>query len=319
MYDVDVVILSLNRTEQTIETIHNVLAQKDITLKLWVVDQGSSEENRNKLRQALHDIPLVTLKELDKNYGVPGGRNVGAQLGKGEIIVNIDNDAELASPHALTQAIQLFKHDPTLGAAGFRVKNYYTEKDDELAWAYPKALKQQRDESFLTTRFAGGASAIRRAAFEQAGGFDDQLFFYWEELDLSYQLINLGYHIIYYPQIVVRHKVSPEGRVNWGNQRYYYYTRNAIWINYKYYQNFVGALLLAMGYTVKGVQNHNLQQAIRGCLHGINLCLVKQRRYQLAQYKLGEAARNYINQHELSYRGSIVDRIRTEALAKLPT
>ena len=94
MYDVDVVILSLNRTEQTIETIHNVLAQKDIMLKLWVIDQGSSEENLCKLRQVLHENPHVNLKELGKNYGVPGGRNVGAQLGHGEIIVNIDNDAE---------------------------------------------------------------------------------------------------------------------------------------------------------------------------------------------------------------------------------
>lgn len=319
MYDVDVVILSLNRTEQTIETIHNVLEQKDITLKLWVVDQGSSEENLCKLRQTLYGNPQANLKELGKNYGVPGGRNVGAQLGNGEIIVNIDNDAEFASPSALWEAVQLFKNAPDLGAVGFRVKNYYTGKDDELSWAYPKALKQQRNKSFLTTRFAGGASAIRRTAFEQAGGFDDQLFFYWEELDLSYQLINLGYHIIYYPQIVVRHKVSPEGRVNWSNQRYYYYTRNAISINYKYYQNFVGTLLLAMGYTVKGIQNHNLQQAIRGCIHGIKLCLTKQRTYQLTQYKLGEAARNYINQHELSYRGSIINRIRTEALTKLPT
>ena len=319
MYDVDVVILSLNRTEQTIETIHNVLAQKDIMLKLWVIDQGSSEENLCKLRQVLHENPHVNLKELGKNYGVPGGRNVGAQLGHGEIIVNIDNDAEFASPSALAEAVQLFKNDPTLGAVGFRVMNYYTGKDDELSWAYPKALKQQRNKTFLTTRFAGGASAIQRTAFEQAGGFDDQLFFYWEELDLSYQLINLGYHVIYYPQIVVRHKVSPEGRVNWGNQRYYYYTRNAISINYKYYQNFGGALLLAIGYMVKGIQNHNVRQAIRGCIHGIKWCLTRQRTCQLAQYKLGEAAQTYINQHDLSYRGTIINRIHMEALTKLPT
>lgn len=319
MYDADVIILSLNRTDLTIETIHNVLAQKNITMKIWVIDQGSTNENISKLRNLLPDYPdTVFLKELGKNYGVPGGRNIGAQLGKGEIIVNIDNDAEFASTGALANAVRLFRDDPSLGAVGFRVKNYYTNQDDELSWAYPKALKPLREAPFVTTRFAGGASAIRRVAFEQANGFDSSLFFYWEELDFSYHIINLGYKVTYFPEIIVFHKVSPELRVSWGGTRYYYYTRNAMWINFKYYRSFSSVALLASGYLLKGIQNKVIIQALKGCIDGMRMCLIGYIKADLKPYKLNTSARKYIEEYELRFRGNLLSRIRNEVLTKLP-
>lgn len=319
MYDVDIVILSLNRTDLTIETIQNVLKQQNVSFKVWVIDQGSSDENIHKLRNIAAAYPtLLNLEELGKNHGVPGGRNIGARLGSGEIVVNVDNDAEFASPRALADVVHLFQEDPSLGAVGFRVKNYYTNQDDELSWAYPKAQKQQRESPFTTTRFAGGASAIRRAAFKQAGGFDAKLFFYWEELDFSYQIINLGYKITYYPEIIVLHKVSPELRVNWHSTRYYYYARNAVWINFKYYQSFLSTIGLTIGYLLKGILNRVSSQAIRGCTDGLIMCLTSYIKGDLHPYLLNKKARQYVKVHDLNFRGSLVKRIQNEVLTKLP-
>ena len=46
-----------------------------------------------------------------------------------------------------------------------------------------------------TRLVSGAAAALRRQALEQTHYYEDRLFFFWEEVDLSYQLIELGWTI----------------------------------------------------------------------------------------------------------------------------
>ena len=79
---VDVVLLSWNRIEMTIETIENLVEQQGINLKVWIVDQGSEPQNLQTLKQATQRYHNVFIKELIENVGVPGGRNIGMELGE---------------------------------------------------------------------------------------------------------------------------------------------------------------------------------------------------------------------------------------------
>ena len=47
--DVDVIILSWNRTAETIEAIESALAQENVMQRVLVVDQGSAPENLAQL------------------------------------------------------------------------------------------------------------------------------------------------------------------------------------------------------------------------------------------------------------------------------
>ena len=318
---VDVILLSWNRTEMTIETIESLLEQKGVDLKIWIVDQGSTPDNLAMLKAATQAYPNICIEALEENVGVPGGRNIGMALGSSEYTVSIDNDAIFESDDALARVVQIFDQEPDLGVIGFRIMNYYTQQDDEYSWSYPKPLKQIRDQRFLTTCFCGCGHAIRRSVFEKANRYDAELFFYWEETDFSYRVINLGYKIVYEPSIRVRHKVSPEARVSWEGQRFYYLVRNVIYMRLKYAKNKLKILILILGYLVKGSYNRLLQQTLQGIIDGLKMYF-RLRPQLLKQspelYSLTSKTEDYLYENWFRHRGSLWHQIRNDVLANLP-
>lgn len=315
---VDAVLLSWNRSKLTVESIESLQQQEGIIVKIWVVDQGSRPEELKILRDAAKDFENVYIHELSQNVGVPAGRNIGTRLGTAPYIVSIDNDAVFESNFALSLVIKKFKGDPKLGVVSFRIKNFFTSEDDELSWVFPKSMKSMRSQSFLVARFVGCGHAIRREAFERAKGYDDDLFFYWEETDFSYKVINLGYTLYYEPEICVLHKVSPEGRVKWEGKRFYYLVRNAIYINIKYKSHLTKIMMLCIGYMAKGIYNGLPGQAFSGILDGIRMGLKVPSTSTEAFLSLNDAAKQYLWDHETKYRGSFINRLKTEVFVSLP-
>ncbi len=316
--DVDVILLSWNRSKMTLETVHNLLEQQGVNLKIWIVDQGSRPDELQFLRDSTKDFSNVQITALEKNVGVPAGRNIGTQLGKAPYTVSLDNDAIFESSNALKETVEIFEQNPKIGAISFRINNFYTNQDDELSWVYPKSLKLMKDQKFFTTRFVGCGHAIRRDVFEKAGGYDGDLFFCWEEIDISYRIINLGYEILYNPEISVLHKVAPEARVRWKDKRFYFQVRNALYSNFKYNQDLGQSSLLATGYIIRGCFNQVPLQAIQGIIHAVKMCQKTRIEPHNCSLKLTEAARSYLWEYEIKYRGTLWNRIKQEVLAKLP-
>jgi GT2 family glycosyltransferase len=315
--EIDVILLSWNRSQMTLETVKSILEQEGVNTKIWIVDQGSRKEELQILKDFTSDYPNIYIRELEQNVGVPGGRNIGTFMGRSPYTVSIDNDAIFESKDALKQVVETFENYPQVGVVSFRIKNFYTGQDDELSWAFPKNRKSERESRFMATCFVGCGHAIRRNVFEEVGGYDDKLFFYWEETDLSYRIINQGYQLMYEPEISVLHKVSPEARVSWENQRFYYLVRNIIYINYKYY-NVSKATLMALGYFAKGCFNFLPQQTVKGIIDGIRMCLDLKKINVASVLSLTESSHQYIWQHNLRYRGNFLQRIRNEVLVNLP-
>ncbi len=311
----DVVILSWNRRDLILESIASVQQQKGVRATVWVIDQGSDAATLRALRP-LHAQGAIQLLEMGHNLGVAGGRNVGNTQGDAPIIVSLDNDAVFADENALRTVAALFREDEHLGAMGFRLKNYFTGEDDWLNWAYPRRLFERRTERFLTTRFVGAAHAIRRAAWEQTRGYDQRLFFYWEELDLGYQLIAAGWHVAYDPRVVVRHKIAPDTRLNWHDGRYYYLVRNALYLNYKYFRSRRAVWKLAAGYVLKGAYNGLLREALRALRDAVGMMNA----VRVEDFPpLDEVARRYIAEHDgAGQRGGVLQRLRYEVFTRLP-
>ncbi len=316
--EIDVVLLSWNRAEMTLATLENLLAQQAVALNIWVVDQGSRPEELAKLENFSRDYPEVHLIPLGENRGVPAGRNMGTRMGRAKYVVSIDNDAVFESPNALRDAVQVLEERPSVAVISFRIKNFFTHQDDELSWVYPKRLKLCRDQELIVTRFVGCGHIMRRDAFEAVGGYDDHLFFYWEEVDLSYRLINHNYQLLYLPRVVVLHKVAAEARVRWEDKRFYFLVRNAIYIYLKYNSNLLKSLLPACGYLMKGFYNQLPRQAIKGMVDGYRMYFERAQRLQDPKTRLSRGAHQYIQDYELCYRGSFWDRVRTEVLTELP-
>jgi GT2 family glycosyltransferase len=309
-YDADVVILALDRVAETEQAIESALALRGVAHHV-VVDQGSRPETLARLARAVsgRDATLVT---LGGNVGVAAGCNRGAALGRGRVIVGLDNDAAFDTPDTLAAAVAAFDRDAALGAIGFRILVDETGTDDLLSWGYPKSLLARAGDAFEATTFVGAGHAIRRAAWEAAGGYDEALFFCWEELDLCLGLIARGWTVRYRGDIVVRHKVSPERRLDWSGGRWFHFVRNRLYLARKHGAPWPRLLARGLGYVVKGTRNGLAGDSLRA------LAAAARMSAGLRAPPASAVVRAYLARHDRAHRANPIARVRDEVLGRLP-
>jgi GT2 family glycosyltransferase len=316
-YDVDVVILALDRTEETIEAVASARAQTGVSKHVWVADQGSRPENIARLAEAMQGASDATLVRLDLNWGVAGGRNRATALGRGRVVFALDNDAEFASVETLARAVAALDADQELAAVGCRILVHATGEDDLTSWGYPASLLPSAGGIFDAVTFVGAGAAVRRADFERVGGYDDALFFLWDEFDLCLRFLNVGRRVRYRGDLAVRHKVSPEKRFLWTSTRWFYFVRNRLYVGMKYGSP-VSVLPRFLAYQLKGARNGVLAQGLQAGPAALRMW----RKFRPAVgteglYNLTPAARDYIKRNDAAHRGGPLQRIRKEILSAL--
>lgn len=310
--DADVVILALDRPAETEAAVASALAQLGVSRHVVVVDQGSRPENLARLARTVAGRTDATLVALGDNLGVAAGRNRGAEIGRGRVIVGLDNDAVFDTADTLAMAVAALDADPALGAIGFRVLVDRTGADDLLSWGYPRALLPSANQIFDAVTFVGAGHAIRRAAWDDAGGYDEALFFCWEELDFCLRAIARGWRVRYHGDIAVRHKVSPERRLDWADGRWFHFVRNRLYIGRK--QGCSWAILLprVAGYLLKGARNGLAQETLRAIAAAARMGA------GLRGPPASASVRAYLAHHDTAHRGNGLARLRREVLARLP-
>lgn len=311
-YDADIILLALDRPAETEQAIASAFAQTGCSFHLTIVDQGSSPANIARLAALVQGRADATLLLPGCNLGVAGGRNLASAGGQGRIIVGLDNDAEFADPTVVARALAVLDAEPDLAAIGFRIEVFLTAANDLSSWGYPAALLAQEAGQFDTTTFVGAGHAIRRTAWNDAGGYDAALFFCWEEFDFSLRAIAAGWRIAYRGDIVVRHKVAPEARVAWSGERWFYFVRNRLYIARKWKFSWLALAPRGVGYLLKGSRHGLAWQSLRAVLAAAQLSRGK------ARQNLPEVARDYLRRNDAAYRGSLISRIRAELPARLP-
>lgn len=157
------------------------------------------------------------------NLGVPGGRDHGVKSTTAGIIGFLDDDARLA-PGASTRIVEEFLADRGLGA----VSLHLVDEDGATARRHvPRRGSDGAGESGEVATFLGGASAIRRAAYEEVGGYFTELFYGHEELELSWRLIDAGWSIRYLADVEVFH---PRTDISRHADGWRLTGRNRVWI-----------------------------------------------------------------------------------------
>lgn len=321
---VDVIILSWNRPDDTIAAIASAAEQEGVRQRILIVDQGSEAQNLRQLESYLAGVPCAALRKLGRNSGVAGGRNIASSMGDAPYIVALDSDAVFADRIGLATAVAHLDAHPELCAIAFRIDNFYTGENDATSWDYPPGCRP--DTGFPATRFIGAGHALRRHVFTAVGAYDERLFFCGEELDLSYRMLNAGYRIAYVPAVAIRHKVSPEHRVMWGKGRYYYTVRNSLYSGYKFGTPLPRLLVGAAAFVFRGWRNSIPQAALRGAVDAVGMC----RAYRQSTlrthdegsggpsaYALSRETWRYIRQCEPARREPLLAKIRRQ-FVRLP-
>jgi GT2 family glycosyltransferase len=230
-------ILNHQRRETLRACLDRALAQNHPAFEVLVVDNASTDGSPEMVEQA---FPSVRLIRLPGNVGC-GGRNVGIETARGDLVVTIDNDVLFEGPDALRQAEALFAHRPGLVCASFRILG----ADGRLSrrdWCHPRD-PSEAEAVFPTDYVLEGACAFRKSAFLRAGGYWEPFFLGHEGLDLALRLLDAGGELIYWPAVAVRHLAAVDARPS--SRIYYTFTRNSIWLALRNHRPRTAALSIA--------------------------------------------------------------------------
>jgi hypothetical protein len=159
--------------ETVVTALASVLGQSEADFEMIVVDDGSPDSTAAIVLQAANGDPRVRLLR-QQNAGPAAARNNGVAAGSGRLIAFLDADDRWAAD-LLARHRDCFNRDDKLGMSFARVCFYdpaLLQPGAVSAYAGQLSLQQMLGENPICTT---SNIVARRAAFEQAGGFDETM------------------------------------------------------------------------------------------------------------------------------------------------
>jgi len=113
-----------NRQKYIAETIQSVLDQSYKDFQLLLVDDASTDNSVEIIRQFNDD--RITLIENKENLGIPKTRNIGLQYAEGEYLAILDSDDLMMKNRLIKQKRFLDRHQDYVGVGSW--SNYIDDK-----------------------------------------------------------------------------------------------------------------------------------------------------------------------------------------------
>ncbi|HWJ42225.1 MAG TPA: glycosyltransferase family 2 protein, partial [Solirubrobacterales bacterium] len=201
-----VYIPNFNGSAQLGRTLRGLAAQTR-PVDVVLVDNGSSDDS---VALARRELPEVKVLELGENLGFGPALNRGLAAHPAEAAILLNNDAEpqprfvealldeLGAGVDAVAGVLLQERAPELIDSAGVVADATLMGFDHLHGEPVEAAATAADPLGPT----GGAALYRREAFEAAGGFDERIFLYYEDLDLALRMAAAG----------ARCRLAPEAR-----------------------------------------------------------------------------------------------------------
>jgi GT2 family glycosyltransferase len=162
--------------------------------------------------------PWLRVVRSETNLGFAGGVNLGAEAATGEVVILLNDDAAAepgfveahletlaAHPEAAATAGRLIswdgaRHDFVRGGVTFDIHAFQISQ----GWPVAEVAPPRGGEPLPFA--CGGNMAVRRADWRQLGGFDPNLFAYFEDVELGWRLWAFGRTVVAAPDAVARHR-----------------------------------------------------------------------------------------------------------------
>ncbi|SDC55268.1 MULTISPECIES: glycosyltransferase family 2 protein [unclassified Candidatus Frackibacter] len=207
---VDLVIINYNTLDYLNKLIESIRKNTRISYNIIVVDNGSNDGSKEYLYKQ-EDIKVVT---NEKNMGYAAACNQGIRVGIGDYIVLMNSDLEVTAEW-LSPLVNCIKNNSDIAVVGPKLVNDRglivgagTGFDFQLrGWLSPEDAPEFNKIADVLS-VCGACYLIRRDLLEKLGYFDERYFFYFEELDYSFNAIYNGYRVVYCPESKVYHFIT---------------------------------------------------------------------------------------------------------------
>lgn len=226
--DISIIIVNWNVKDLLQRFLQSIfLHTRDVQAEIIVVDNASTDGSQAMLREFAANYENLQVIMNDTNAGFSQANNQGAARATGKYLLFMNPDMELIENTPLLMYEYLETH-PSVAAATGRL--WYGEggaqpnvKRDPTFWSQvwllyklhhlwqPPFFKRYLAKDFDYTREAaveqvmGAFICIRRAVMEALGGWSEDYFIWWEDVDLCTRLRLTGETINYAPVTRVIH------------------------------------------------------------------------------------------------------------------
>lgn len=204
--DHSVVIVNWNAGEALTACLASLAADRAAGREVILVDNASSDGSA-AAAQARH--PIARLVDTGRNLGFAAGANAGAAAARGDVLVFLNPDAQVA-PGAIALLLDALRTTPGAGIAGGGLVDERGRWQPGAARFAPlrhllldttlgRLPGRARRAPYRVDWVYGTFMAVRRDLFTQLGGFDTRYFLYGEDLDLCYRATRLGLRTLHVP------------------------------------------------------------------------------------------------------------------------
>ncbi len=225
-----IIVLTYNRAEVLQRLLSELNKLEYSHLEIIVIDNNSEDETETVINDSFNNIRYVKMK---KNIGT-AARNIGFDIATGDVVVTLDDDIVGFKDEHIETIKHIFLTRSEIGGVCFKIVDHRTNQ--VCNWCHHCRKDIYCDTEFNTDEITEGAVAFRKTAIDCAGQYAPYFFISHEGADLLCRIMDRGYSVIYNPEILVKHLTHPSGRKSW--RRYYFDTRNQIWLaarNYPFY------------------------------------------------------------------------------------
>lgn len=225
-YEIAVVVINYNSSKYTIDCIKSLrkYTSKEVLLQIVIVDNASRFEDFQVLKENISQFGThVQLIRSRINTGFGGGNMIGAAYCNADYIAFVNNDTIFqndcltllrqfmeATPEAGICGPQAYKEDgkllPTIDHFASVKREIFGRKFLEKInpERYPKR-KREYESPKRADFVAGSFMFFRTADFNEIGGFDTNIFLYYEETDLCKRLLKINKYAYLVPEAKFLH------------------------------------------------------------------------------------------------------------------
>lgn len=182
--------------------------------EIIVADDASEDESVKMLKDSFPQVAVVANRT---RQGFAGNINSGVARAAGDIVILLNTDVR-PDKDFIAPLISHFS-DPQVAAVGCLEESHepggIVKRGRGIArWEKGFFVHSRGEVNATDTAWvSGGSSAFRRSVWQKLGGMDTVYNpFYWEDIDLSYQILKSGYTIMFEPKSVVGH-YHEEGKI----------------------------------------------------------------------------------------------------------
>jgi GT2 family glycosyltransferase len=242
---ISIVIVNYKVPYCLIEALHSLrLTALYDRCEVIIIDNASGDGSREVVASRFQEAKWIQLKV---NVGFGKACNIGVDAARGEYLLFLNPDTVI-SANTLSDAVDFMEAHPKAGLMGPKILNpdgtlqlscrrsiptpsvafYYFAG---LSSLFPKSKRFGRyhltymdeDKTALVDVISGSFMFMRRALFNDIGGFDKRFFMYGEDIDLCYRIAYAGHEVWYCPQIKIVHQKGKSSAKRKVRSRFYFY------------------------------------------------------------------------------------------------